>query len=276
MGGEGNLKHVVHKRVHLERQQPAARKKLGHLEKHKDYVERAKDFHKKEKTIFNLRRRAAFKNPDEFAFGMVSHKFDDKGQKIKVKRKKDAKFTPEEEEKLKNTQNAAYVGFREQTDKRAISKRMENLHFLDAGRQNKHTLFVDEDELKARGSKASSSSSGKKRKAPSSSSSSARLQDFDVASHLETHPALLGKSANRLRQSQLERLELKETDEMLEQKRAAYAELRHRQLRAEQLTGVREALELQKHLRGKGQYKKVAEATETSPAQYLWKFKRQR
>ncbi|KAJ4454968.1 putative Small-subunit processome; Utp11 [Paratrimastix pyriformis] len=67
----------IGQRIHKERAQPAQRKRLGLLEKHKDYVERARDFHKKQTIIHNLRRKAAFKNPDEFYFGMVKSKLQD-------------------------------------------------------------------------------------------------------------------------------------------------------------------------------------------------------
>ncbi|EOD37840.1 hypothetical protein EMIHUDRAFT_225122 [Emiliania huxleyi CCMP1516] len=68
-----SLRHVVKSRPYRERSQPAARAKLGLLEKHKDYVLRARDFHKKQAcadTIHRMRDKAAAKNPDEFYFGM--------------------------------------------------------------------------------------------------------------------------------------------------------------------------------------------------------------
>jgi len=65
-----SLRHVVKSRPYRERSQPAARAKLGLLEKHKDYVLRARDFHKKQDTIHRMREKAAAKNPDEFYFGM--------------------------------------------------------------------------------------------------------------------------------------------------------------------------------------------------------------
>lgn len=58
-------------RIHKERDQPHARKRLGLLEHHKDYVIRARDWHKKERTIHNLERKAALRNKDEFNFGMI-------------------------------------------------------------------------------------------------------------------------------------------------------------------------------------------------------------
>lgn len=67
--GGSSLRNAVKRIEHKERAQPAARKKLGLLEKHKDYVERAKDFHKKQKVIRTLKSKADSKNPDEFYFG---------------------------------------------------------------------------------------------------------------------------------------------------------------------------------------------------------------
>ncbi|GAA5835173.1 hypothetical protein JCM5353_003577 [Sporobolomyces roseus] len=62
------------KRQHRERAQPAYRKKLGLLEKHSDYVKRAKDFHSKEKRIQALKEKASFRNKDEFYHSMVNKK----------------------------------------------------------------------------------------------------------------------------------------------------------------------------------------------------------
>ncbi|GAA5870003.1 hypothetical protein JCM8547_001438 [Rhodosporidiobolus lusitaniae] len=64
----------LQKKQHRERSQPAHRKKLGLLEKHDDYVKRARDFHSKEDRIQKLREKAAFRNKDEFYFGMVGRK----------------------------------------------------------------------------------------------------------------------------------------------------------------------------------------------------------
>lgn len=61
-------------RAHKERHQLTTRKKLGLLEKHKDYVLRAKAFHRKEDEIQALRKKAAFKNPDEFYHKMINTK----------------------------------------------------------------------------------------------------------------------------------------------------------------------------------------------------------
>lgn len=59
------------RRNHRERAQPLNRQRLGLLEKHKDYVHRARDYKSKKDRIKKLREKAAFRNKDEFYWGMV-------------------------------------------------------------------------------------------------------------------------------------------------------------------------------------------------------------
>eukprot|EP00434_Breviolum_minutum_P002309 symbB.v1.2.002038.t3/scaffold105.1/size328853/4 len=121
--------------------------------------------------------------------------------------RRDMKSLPlaQEEQHLSESQDARYVSMREQIDKKAIQKRSEQLHFLDAEMPNKHTIFVDEDDLEepveSAGSKSSSSSSKKK------------LKDFDVAKYFDTHPSLLKRKANRLRVKQLETKAIKKVED---------------------------------------------------------------
>lgn len=66
-----SLRNSLHRRNHKERSQLAHRTRLGLLEKHKDYVKRAKDFHSKQERIKRLKEKAAERNKDEFYFGMI-------------------------------------------------------------------------------------------------------------------------------------------------------------------------------------------------------------
>lgn len=58
-------------KTHRERAQPAHRSRLGLLEKHTDYVQRAADFHRKSRQLHALQVKAQYKNANEFRFGMV-------------------------------------------------------------------------------------------------------------------------------------------------------------------------------------------------------------
>ncbi|WOO80664.1 U3 small nucleolar RNA-associated protein 11 [Vanrija pseudolonga] len=69
-------KNLMSRRNHKERAQPLHRRKLGLLEKHKDYVHRARDYKSKKDRIKKLREKAAFRNKDEFYWGMIKGKTD--------------------------------------------------------------------------------------------------------------------------------------------------------------------------------------------------------
>ena len=69
-----SLRNSIHRRNHKERAQLAHRKKLGILEKHKDYVKRARDYHSKQDRLTRLKQKAAERNKDEFYFSMIKEK----------------------------------------------------------------------------------------------------------------------------------------------------------------------------------------------------------
>ncbi|TIB92867.1 u3 small nucleolar RNA-associated protein 11 [Wallemia mellicola] len=68
------MRNAIRRRNHKERSQPLNRQKLGFLEKHKDYVKRARDYHSKQDRLKKLREKAELRNKDEFYFGMVGKK----------------------------------------------------------------------------------------------------------------------------------------------------------------------------------------------------------
>jgi U3 small nucleolar RNA-associated protein 11 len=65
-----SLRNSLHRRNHKERSQLSHRQRFGILEKHKDYVLRARDYHSKQDRIKRLRQKASERNKDEFYFGM--------------------------------------------------------------------------------------------------------------------------------------------------------------------------------------------------------------
>jgi U3 small nucleolar RNA-associated protein 11 len=69
-----SLRNSIHRRNHKERSQLSHRTRLGILEKHKDYVQRARDYHSKQDRLTRLKQKAAERNKDEFYFSMTREK----------------------------------------------------------------------------------------------------------------------------------------------------------------------------------------------------------
>lgn len=152
-----NLRNVLPQRTHKERSQPSYRKKLGLLEKHKDYKERSINYHRKQKILHNLHSAAAFRNPDEYYHGMNSSQTKH-GQHI-VERK-GRQYTQHEKLHIK-FQDINYINHYLKHHENKINKLKNNLHMLTQNIQNnnnndmsnnnnnnttthnKHTVFVD-------------------------------------------------------------------------------------------------------------------------------------
>src|SRR5277367_597824 len=69
-----SLRNSLHRRNHKERGQLAHRTRFGLLEKHADYVKRARDYHSKQDRLTRLRQKAADRNKDEFYFAMTKER----------------------------------------------------------------------------------------------------------------------------------------------------------------------------------------------------------
>jgi U3 small nucleolar RNA-associated protein 11 len=163
------LRNAVKRKTHKERSQPGDRRKFGLLEKKKDYVLRARDFHKKEDAIKALKTKAAYRNPDEFYFGMQRNRTKDG---VHVGRADESNKYTAEELALMKTQDVKYVALKASEEAKKAAKLKANLHrvgldadedavseedeerYDDEGfairaaprRKRKHTVFVDDAE----------------------------------------------------------------------------------------------------------------------------------
>ncbi|XP_021811126.1 probable U3 small nucleolar RNA-associated protein 11 [Prunus avium] len=135
-----SLRNAISRRAHKERAQPESRKKFGLLEKHKDYVERAKAYHKKEETLRRLKEKAAFRNPDEFYFKMIKTRTVDGVHKLESQANK---YTPEELLLMK-TQDIGYILQKVQSEKKKIEKLTATLHSLDNRPSSRHVYFAED------------------------------------------------------------------------------------------------------------------------------------
>ncbi|OAV99146.1 hypothetical protein PTTG_10353 [Puccinia triticina 1-1 BBBD Race 1] len=113
----------VQKRQHRERSQPLARQRLGLLEKHADYVKRAKDYNSKKDRLQKLRLKASLKNQDEFYFKMINSKT------VKGVHYNDKTNTPLDNSlvKLLKTQDFNYIKTCRAIEERKITKIKDRL-----------------------------------------------------------------------------------------------------------------------------------------------------
>ncbi|NXT96681.1 UTP11 protein, partial [Anhinga rufa] len=126
------------------------------------------DYHKKQNALRALQKKALDKNPDEFYFKMIRAEVQD-GVHI-IKQPKD-EVTPEQV-KLMRTQDIKYVEMKRVAEAKKIERLKSELHLLDAEgkKRNKHMFFFD---------------------------TKKEVQEFDVATHLDTVPELVDRVYNR-------------------------------------------------------------------------------
>ena len=141
-----NIKKYIPRRKYRERGQIERRKRLGFLEKKKDYKIRAEDYHEKEKKYKNLKEAARTRNPDEFYHKMIKAKIID-GEHVQFPDDKNL-----EQKLVTNTQFINLVNFKKsQLEKEAekMKARLQlNKNIFEGGNKNIHTLYYeDEDEF---------------------------------------------------------------------------------------------------------------------------------
>ncbi|CAG0899463.1 unnamed protein product [Darwinula stevensoni] len=243
-------------RIHRERHQPEARKHLGILEKKKDYTLRARDYHRKQRKLTVLKKRALERNPDEFYFHMINSKIEDG-----IHQEMDEVTLKPEEVSSMQTQDLKYLTMRRVEEGHKIQQLKSTLHVFetDGKPHNKHVFFVD---------------------------SKQEAKDFDVSKRLGVPPELLPRSYNRPRIMDLEQLRIQGLDPRDEfslsrvNKAVAksFAELEKRIQREKELTVLQQKLELKRHLlESKGDKpERVKPGSSIAPPVYRWKMKRKR
>eukprot|EP00123_Amoebidium_parasiticum_P021693 comp71982_c0_seq1/m.48161 comp71982_c0_seq1/g.48161 ORF comp71982_c0_seq1/g.48161 comp71982_c0_seq1/m.48161 type:complete len:253 (-) comp71982_c0_seq1:22-780(-) len=239
------------RRSHKERSQPASRERLGLLEKHKDYVLRAKDFSSKAKRIKQLKEKAAFRNPDEFYHKMISTKTKN-GVHIA---ERNNNFSGDMW-KLMASQDLTYAKRKLMEEKKKVDRLESNLHLLvdrsdDERPLNQHTIFLD---------------------------SKKDVAKFDPAEHFNTDPSLVHRTYNRLTKDQLHSTNLQAhvpTKRATKARESAYRELEARKERLQKLSEATEEMQTRKVMMTKGIRKKVA-TDSNGNAVFKWKKERKR
>ncbi|DBA65845.1 TPA: hypothetical protein ACH3X2_002876 [Trebouxia sp. C0005] len=245
------LKNAVKRKTHKERSQPSDRRKFGLLEKKKDYLQRARDFHKKENEIQNLRRKAEQRNPDEFYFAMERKRT--KGG-VTAGSVTEANKYSQQELRFMKSQDASYLALKAQTEMKKVDRLRSQLQFIGAAAPRQHVVFVDDQ---------------------------AAVQSFSAEQHFDTPNELLTRSFNRPRTAQLQEPDTltKHNWQQADRKRAAaYRELQQRNDRQNNLLRMAGSMDMEKAVMGKGRKRKL-QPSETGDSQdrvFRWKQVRQK
>lgn len=256
------FKKCLTRKIHKERDQPKSRKRLGLLEKKKDYKLRAKDYHRKEDKLTELRRKAAMKNPDEFYFKMASSSTQNGVHMVG----KGKQYTHEQRKKMK-TQDLGYFHMKKQMEKQKINRMKADLHFLsnssgDSETNNKHVIFCDSQE---------------------------KMETFSAAEHFGTAPELVSRKYNRPRMKDLSKHQLiksggiskRDMIKIEKKKLKQYKELEARMERTKGMNVLINRLQTHKNLMGKGVRRKVTVEDkfgdeDKDKTYYKWKLERRK
>lgn len=151
-----SLRNAVSRRPHKERSQPTSREKWGILEKHKDYSLRAADYNTKKKKLAQLSQKVKERNPDEFAFGMITQGKAGLGKH--TSKSEQGKPLSHDAVKLLKTQDAGYLRTVAAKGRKEIQRLSEQVG-MDGVTMGKRVggggkkVFVDDEETVVRGKK---------------------------------------------------------------------------------------------------------------------------
>ncbi|CCD24590.1 rRNA-processing protein UTP11 NDAI_0D02760 [Naumovozyma dairenensis CBS 421] len=252
------LVHDVQKKQHRERSQLNSRSRLGFLEKHKDYVKRAQDYHRKENTLKILRSKVKERNPDEYYHAMHSRRVDAKGLLVTSRRGEDEdESLSTDQVKLLKTQDSNYVRTLRQVELKKLENKSKTLMFSASGN---HTVFVDNrDDFKS----------------------------FNAEEHFGTTTELLTRNENRLTKEQLIHSALMNPSgniasssaimprESLNKKKLKKFKIVKQHLEREnQLKEVQSRMDMQREVMKKGSKKKIIDTR--GKVSFKWKKQRKR
>jgi U3 small nucleolar RNA-associated protein 11 len=207
-------------------------------------------------TIQNLRRKAEERNPDEFYFAMEKARTKDGVHQVPTAEPN--KYT-QEQLRLMKTQDAGYLNFKAQTEKKKVERMQESLHMIGApAGQRKHVIFVDEE---------------------------SEVKTFDPVKHFDTPAELLDRSYNRPTKAQLENAgavsggaaAASRVARAEKRKVATYKELLQRTARQEALGAASQQVEYEKNVMGKGRKRKLTpQEASGKKGVFRWKNERKR
>ena len=250
------LVHDIQKKQHRERSQVASRARLGFLEKHKDYVKRARNFHQKEATLKILREKAKARNPDEFYYGMNSRRVDEDGLMTVARIGPNSMGSLSVDQvKLLKTQDSNYIRTLTQAEAKKLERSKKELTFTAQG---KHTVFVDSVEER---------------------------DHFSPENFFKTTTDMLNRRENRLTRDQLAgndlaRPTIRPASAVMQKSKLAKQKLQQLKLakqhlvRQRQLAQVQQRMDMQREVMKNGSKKKVVDSN--GNVYFKWKKQRKR
>ena len=258
-------KYPFKKKTYQERAQPSSRRSLGFLEKHKDYVKRAQDHHRKERQLKKLKKLAQNRNPDEFRFGMEHSHVDretGKWRRDSLTGVKGSNKYSADEIKLMQTEDLAYLTMRQTMDMRKAEKLKSNLHYLDQAPKSTHTLFMDSDDENN----------------PEEDSEEVIARKLDTVPEL-IHSKVMPKTSQIKDDSIIvggsKAADIKSMLKNEVTRDKAYKEVAARETRAKRIKVLARELEIKKHLSGTGRKYKLYDR-ETGGAHFVWRQERKK
>ncbi|KAF9897764.1 UTP11-like, U3 small nucleolar ribonucleoprotein [Lobosporangium transversale] len=270
-----SLRNAVHRRNHKERAQPLARQKYGLLEKKKDYVARARDYHSKQDRLKAMREKAAFRNPDEFYFKMINTRTKEGVHITERNQKFSHDFL-----KLLSTQDLNYVTQQRDIGRKRIERMQQSMVLLDdVG--DAPGEFGDDDEEPSGSLNSGSSSIQKPKNHIVFVDNEDEVKSFDPAKHFDTAPELVHRKFNRPRTEQLKKqliaphVNKAEVKATAKERQQAMKELISRMEREETMSKLEQEMTLRKNLMLKGRRQKIG-VDKDGLAKYKWKADRKK